>query len=90
MSVITVDIVESNFTETVVNTAEFAVLPFSSVPITLNTANNVEPGLVQVPTTANLDYAALTTITDTVANGGALNVYIVRPLGQELIREYWF
>ena len=89
MSVITVDIVESNYTETVVNTAGFAVLPFSSVPITLNTANNIEPGLVQVPTTSYLNYAEPTTITDTVANGGALNVYIVRPLGQELIKEFW-
>ena len=86
---ISVDVVESDYTDTEVNTPAFSILPFSAVPITQNTATNIEPGFVQVSTGAYLDYAEPTTLTDTVQNGGAMNIYIVRPLGQELIREFW-
>jgi hypothetical protein len=33
--------------------------------------------------------AAPVTLTDTTETGGLLDFYVVRPLGQELIREYW-
>lgn len=33
--------------------------------------------------------AAPVTVTETTETGGLLDVYVVRPLGQELIREYW-
>jgi hypothetical protein len=82
---IATEIVESDYNEPVA----FSILPFSAVPITQNTATNIEPGFMQVSTGAYLEYAEPTTLTDTVKTGGALNMYIVRPLGQELIQEYW-
>lgn len=54
-----------------------------------STADNVETGFVQISTVNYVNYAAPTTVTDTVENGGALNMYIVQPLGQALIREFW-
>jgi len=85
MTNITTEVVKSDYNEP----AALSILPFSSVPITLNTATNVETGSVQVSTVAYADYAEPTTITDTVGNGGALNMYIVQPLGLPIVREYW-
>ena len=51
--------------------------------IVQSTADNIEPGFVSISTANYLNYAAPTTVTETV------EIYIVQPLGLPLVREYW-
>jgi hypothetical protein len=71
----------------------------------INSVNYLDSGVVTLITETNQTNAGNDTysgglinftyvaspvlITETTQVGGQLNFYIVRPLGQELIREYW-
>lgn len=67
----------------------FMVDPLTIVPISLSVAANLEPGFVLIGTADFQGFAVPVTVTETTAAGGRLDVFIVQPLGQALIREFW-
>jgi hypothetical protein len=87
---ISVEVVESQYVSAEVASTAFTVLPLSGVPIEFSALSvpAVELGAIQVSTANYLDYAVIPLVIMTTKNGN-IDTFIVRPLGQELIQEYW-
>lgn len=87
---ISVSVVESQYVSAEVASTAFTVLPLSGVPVQFSALSvpAVELGAVQVTTATYANYAVIPLTTMTTKNGN-IDTFIVRPMGQELIREYW-
>jgi hypothetical protein len=85
-----VPVVESRYVSAEVASTAFTVLPLSGVPIEFSarSAPAVELGAVQVTTTTYANYAVIPLLTMTTKNGN-IDTFVVRPMGHELIQEYW-
>jgi hypothetical protein len=88
---ITVTVIEMDtYTQSEVDIKTFSVLPLSLISIAdSSVSDDPEPGFVYVQTGNYLDYASTTLITQTNQGDLGKDNYIVRPMGQEFIREYW-
>lgn len=89
---ITVEVIDMDtYAQSEVAIKTFSVLPLSLISIVDSSASDdPEPGFVYVQTGNYLGYASTTLITQTNQGDLGNDNYMVRPLGQEFIREYWF
>lgn len=87
---ITDEVVESQYIATELAASAFTVLPFSGVEISFTALSvpAIELGAVQINTANYVNYAVIPLTTMTTKNGN-IDTFIIRPLGQELIQEYW-
>jgi hypothetical protein len=90
MANITVPVVESQYVSAELAARAFTVLPFSGVPVQFSALSvpAVELGAIQVNTANYVNYAVIPLVTMTTKNGN-IDTFVARPLGQEIIKEFW-